>query len=339
MSTPIPAPTELLGQQPVIRPLLEAAVRDRLHHCYLFEGPVGVGKHTAAIGVAQAAACETMLGSRPCKTCQTCAQFEKGLHPDLIVVEPDPERATRTISVEQAREVVRQVGLRRYNARRRTVIIDPVDSLMPQAANALLKTLEEPPEGTGFVLVTARVSSLLPTVRSRSQRIRFRAVPEAELARWLAERGLEQPERLARRAQGSPGAALALSEGGLAASDAIRGDALAAITGDQGARESFAEKLAKGGRAVAGPRLDLLLEVLQGMVRDAVLWASGRRDALLNADIPREVERWSRALWPGGAARLQAAIDQTRIRAGLNVNTRLLVEALLTRVSRELGIA
>ncbi len=338
MSASIPAPTELLGQQPVIRPLLQAAARGRLHHCYLFEGPAGVGKRTAALGLAQAAACEAMLGAKPCKRCPTCAQFEKGLHPDLIVVEPDPGRASRTIGVERAREVVRQVGLRRYNALRRTVIIDPVDRLMPQAANALLKTLEEPPEGTGFVLVTARVSSLLPTVRSRSQRIRFRAVPEAELARWLAERGLEPAERLARRAQGSPGIALALAGGGLAASEAIRGEALAAITGDQAAREAFAERLFKGGRAAVGPRLDLLIEVLQSMVRDAVLWAADRRGGLLNADIPEEVERWSRAIWPGGAARLQAAIDQARIRAGLNVNTRLLVENLLTRAARELRI-
>ena len=338
MSASIPAPTELLGQQATVRPLLRAAAGDRLHHCYLFEGPVGVGKHTAALGLAQAAACEAVLGPKPCKSCPTCAQFEKGLHPDLIAVEPDPGRASRTIGVERVREVVRQVGLRRYGARRRTVIIDPVDRLMPQAANALLKTLEEPPDGTGFVLITARVSSLLPTVRSRSQRIRFRAVPEAELARWLADRGLEPADRLARRAQGSPGLALALADGGLAAGDAIRGEALAAIAGGQDARDAFAEGLAKGGRAVAGPKLELLIEVLQSMVRDAVLWAAGRREGLLNADIPEEVERWSRAIWPGGAARLQGAIDRTRIRADLNVNTRLLAENLLTRVARELRI-
>ena len=334
----IPAPTELIGQQAVIRPLLEAAVADRLHHCYLFEGPPGVGKRTAAMGVAMAAACEAAFG-RPCRTCPTCTQFEKGHHPDLLLIEPDPARATRTISVDQAREVVRQVGLRRYNARRRTIIIDPVDSLMPQAANALLKTLEEPPEGTGFVLVTAQVSSLLPTVRSRSQRVRFRAVPHPELVAWLRGRDIEDAERVASRSRGSPGNALALADGGLKQLDAIRSDALGAITGDQGARESFAEALAKGGRAKAGPRLDVLLEVLEGLTRDAVLWSAGRQDGLLNSDLPQVVERWSVALWPGGIARLQQEIDQARVRADINVNLRLLVETLLTRVSRELGLS
>ncbi len=333
------APADLIGQQSVVAPLLEAAARDRLHHCYLFEGPPGVGKATAALGLAQAAACEAPPERRPCRECPTCRQFEKGVHPDLIMVEPDPERATRTISVAQAREVVRVVGLRRYNARRRTVIIDPADSLMPQAANALLKTLEEPPGGTGFILVTARVTSLLPTVRSRSQRVRFRAVPEAELVPWLDGRGIEDAARVARRSRGSPGHALALAAGGLAIQDAIRADMLSAIDGDQAARETYAENLAKGGRAESGERLDALLEVLEGLVRDAVLFAGGRPEALLNADLPDEVERWSRALWPGGAARLQAEIDGARVRAALNVNTRLLIETLLTRVARELGAA
>ena len=85
--------------------------------------------------------------------------------------------------------------------------------------------------------------------------------------------------------------------------------------------------------------VDALLEVLEGLVRDAVLFASGRPEALINADLPDEVARWAHALWPGGAARLQAEIDGARVRAHLNVNTRLLVEALLTRVARELGAA
>jgi len=328
---------ELLGQRPVLEPLLARARRGELHHCYLFEGPPGVGKFTAAQMIACAGACEADPPARPCGACRTCRQFLGGTHPDCIRLHPDEKRATRTISVAQAREVIRVVGLRRYNARWRQVIVDPADKLMPQAANALLKTLEEPPEGTGFILVTSRVSAILQTVRSRSQRVRFRAVPEEELVQWLGARGVEEPGRVARRAQGQPGRALTLAGGGLKRLDAIRDDLLAAVTGGQGARDKYAEAMAKGGRAKATERQEALLEVLETLLRDAVLWAAGRRGRLANPDRPDVVERWARALWPGGVSRMLQEIDDARRRAGVNVNNRLLVEAMLTRLARELG--
>ena len=133
------------------------------------------------------------------------------------------------------------------------------------------------------------------------------------------------------------GRALSLSSGGLEKLDAIRDDLLAALSGGQGQRDAYAEALAKGGRAKASERQDAMLEVLETLLRDAVLWASGRRDRLANPDRPEVVERWARALWPSGVARMLQEIDDARRRAGVNVNSRLLVEALLTRLARELG--
>jgi len=330
---------DLLGQGPVLRPIFEAARSDRLHHCYLFEGPPSVGKHTAAVRLAMAAACTERSAVLPCGQCPTCIQMSKGLHPDLIEVGPDPKKKTPLISRAQSREVVRQVGLRSYNARWRTFVIDPADLLRPEAANALLKTLEEPPSGTGFVLVTARASSLLPTILSRAQRVRFRPVPHADLVTWLEGRGVDQAERVARLAQGSPGRALALAKDGLASVDELRAQVLDVLAGGVVGIVPYAEKLVRGDRARWHKRVQALLDVLEGLVRDAALVGAGQTGGLLNADRESLVQAWADALWPRGVQALQKAIADARDQLHLNVNGRLLIETLLSRFAAALGRA
>jgi len=325
----------LLGQDRVLRPLLAAARADRLHHAYLFEGPDGVGKGAAARWLARAAACEVSSEGRPCGRCGTCRQFAAGTHPDLVVLRPDPKRASGTISVEQVRELIRSVGLRRYNARWRTVIVDPVDKLMPQAANALLKTLEEPPRGTGFVLLTSRTSALLPTVISRCQRIRFRAVPESELAAWLEERGVHDAVRLARRARGSVARALALAEED-GSGDELRDELVAALKGGAAGQQAFAERVAKGKRADVQLRIEALLEVLETLLVDTVRVGSGSDVGLVHDDREDLVRAWAPRLFPRGIDRMREEIDQTRQRMEVNVNTRLMVECLVARLAEQL---
>ncbi|MFT5587575.1 MAG: DNA polymerase-3 subunit delta' [Cognaticolwellia sp.] len=328
---------ELLGQTARIAPLLERARSGRLHHCYLFEGPPSVGKHTAAELLARTAACTAERGPFPCEQCLTCKQMLKGIHPDLIQMVPDPKRKSGTIGVDQVRELIRKVRLRPYNASWRTVIVDPVDALMPQASNALLKTLEEPPPDTGFVLVTSRVSSLLPTVLSRSQRVRFTAVAEKELVPWLSSKELPDAQRIARLSLGCPGAALALGEGGLAAMDQVRAELIEVLNGDIPAVIDASEAISRAKDAKAG--LLLWLAVLETLVRDTVLWACDRQDGLIHSDQPKLIDAWAGVLWPRGAGRLQVLIDQTRQRMLVNVNNRLLVETLLSATLRELGPA
>ncbi len=330
---------ELLGQEAVLKPLLLAAREQRLHHCYLFEGPPSIGKHTAAVRLGMAAACTGNQELVPCGSCPTCVQMGKGLHPDLIEIGPDSTKKTSVISRQQAREVVRQVGLRRYNASWRTFVIDPVDLLQPAAANALLKTLEEPPAGTGFILVTDRASSLLPTVLSRTQRVRFRPVPEARLVAWLEERGVDQARRVARLAQGSPGRALTLADDGLAAQDALRSEVLEVLAGGVVAIVPYAEKMVRGNRTLWQSRVGDLLDTLEGLVRDAALVGAGRTEGLLNEDRQALVQAWSDALWPRGIQILQRALSQAREQLFLNVNGRLMIETLLSRFAAALGKA
>lgn len=314
--------------------LVANAASGTLHHCFIFEGPPKVGKHTAAVRIAMAAACTGEGEVRPCGACSFCRQMAKGVHPDLIEVVPDPGRKSGTISVAQAREVIRQVRLRPYSARRRTIIIDPVDMLVPQASNALLKTLEEPPRGTGFILVTSRVSSLLPTVLSRSQRVRFRAAPEAELVPWLEARGIADTRRIARLAMGCPGQALDLAEGELEERDASRSLLVELVDGSVRDRHGVLDKLArrKGSKA----EVLALLDALEVLLADASKWACGGRDALVNCDDEELVRRWSEALWPRGIEALALEMDLARQRMEVNVNPRLMLETVLARTAKEL---
>jgi DNA polymerase-3 subunit delta' len=217
---------DVLGQDRAIGALQAALRRGALHHAYLLAGPEGVGKGTTARLLAQAANCEVADGDA-CGTCPACVKIARGVHPDVLVVEAERDMAkagrweprggrtpSRDIVVDQVRELVdRRLSLRRFEGRRRVVILDPADAMNHAAQNAILKTLEEPPPDTTLVLVSASADALLATVRSRCLRIPFAPLPEALLEERLrAEgRGPEEARLAAELAGGSLGRALALA--------------------------------------------------------------------------------------------------------------------------------
>ena len=259
-----------------------------------------------------------------------------GTHPDLLVVNPDPTKVTRIITAEQAREVISALQLQRHSARRRFVVIDPADAMGEEAGNALLKTLEEPPDGTQFVLVTARAASLLQTVRSRSQRVRFGPVSRAALEAWLAARGVDPG--MAELAQGSPGLALALADGGAEERRAVVAQ-LVELVGQPLARLfAFTDATAKGAEGAAG-RGAAAVDALEELLRDVVLVACGRpADVRHRAHLER-LRLWAQVLYPGGIARMERGIAAARDRMRLNVNGRVVLEALLSALNREFSAA
>jgi DNA polymerase-3 subunit delta' len=218
---------EIIGQERAVDALRAALRRGGLHHAYLFAGPEGVGKGMAARLLAQAANCERADGDA-CGTCPPCRKIARGVHPDVLLVERERDMAragrwepkggrtpSRDIVVDQVRELVdRRLSLRRFEGRRRFVLLDPADAMNPQAQNAILKTLEEPPPDTTLVLVSSSADGLLPTVRSRCLRLPFAPLPDALLEERLAAAG-RSPEasRLAvTLAGGSLGKALSFDE-------------------------------------------------------------------------------------------------------------------------------
>ena len=203
----------ILGQPTATETLARALVQKRAHHAYRFEGPPGVGKELTAFRFAQALMCkESDLGCEKCDACRRAITLSESkpnvpLHPDVVLlgrgVYGDFLRGDggkkaeekNEISIQQIRQIVLpQVGFAPSEGKARVFIIRDADELGTGAANALLKTLEEPREGTHFVLLTSRPDRMLPTIRSRSMPVRFGALPTAVMQKLLREAGVPADE-------------------------------------------------------------------------------------------------------------------------------------------------
>src|SRR5688572_21410358 len=172
------------GHRPLLELLGRATARGTLPPSLIFAGPEGVGKRLTASALAQLLNCDRPVEYEPQKTeggkhdggkdacgeCAPCKRIARGVHADVLVIEPGE---SGSIKVEQVREAIDRAAYRPFEGRRRLVIVDPADALVDVAQEALLKTLEEPPPASVFVLITSRPDVLLPTVRSRCQRLRF----------------------------------------------------------------------------------------------------------------------------------------------------------------------
>ena len=189
---------------------------DKFPHAVIFSGDEGVGKRLAAEICAAALLCENSTDGSPCGECENCRLVAAHTHPDFYVVEAEETKTARNIKIGQIRDMQREASLRPINSARRVVILDGAELMNNAAANCLLKTIEEPPSQTIFILLTANRSSLLMTIRSRCRSINFDKLP-AELIRYeLMNRGVEasEAERLSVIAGGSFGRALKLKDSG-----------------------------------------------------------------------------------------------------------------------------
>ena len=215
------------GQRPAVETLVSALRNGRVHHAYRFEGPDGVGKELAAFALAQSLVCERggKLGCGECSACTRAVRIAEEdprvpQHPDVVLLGRGlypasalgtASRETVAIGVEQVRRVVlSRVGFTPHEARSLVFIIRDAHELTPQAANALLKTLEEPASHVHFVLLTSQPNRLLDTIRSRTLAVRFGPLPDAVVEAILERHG--KPKELARLAGGSAAAALVLAD-------------------------------------------------------------------------------------------------------------------------------
>ena len=192
-----------------LEPLMRSAVVGRLVHALLFVGPEGTGKRRWAEKFAQAMLCRSE-GDRPCGRCPACRQVAEGVHPDLHVVEPEKG----AIRVGAIRELVEALGMQPYSGGVHVALIDGADRMNESAQNALLKTLEAPVGEVRFLLVARTESALLPTIRSRCQKVRFSEDTIEDCTEQLVRQGLPAPRArmLAGLAQGAPGRAAKLDQ-------------------------------------------------------------------------------------------------------------------------------
>src|SRR5258706_615702 len=172
----------MTGQEHVVKTVENALKLDRVAHAYLFCGPRGVGKTTAARLLARALNCEKGPTPHPCGVCKACTEIRDGVSPDVAEID-----GASNNGVENVREIRENAKYLPSGSRHKIYIIDEVHMLSKQAFNALLKTLEEPPGHVKFVLATTEPEKVLPTILSRCQRFDFRSIPTREISGHLNE--------------------------------------------------------------------------------------------------------------------------------------------------------
>ncbi len=308
------------GQTAMLRTMLATG---RVPHALLFAGAAGIGKMLAARTLAAALLCG---GGRDeaCGACQSCRMVEQGTHPDLIVLTADGA----SLKIDQIRALQHEAALAPYYGVARVFIVEDADRLTAQAANSLLKILEEPPTGTIFILTAASQYVLLPTIVSRCRLFAFRPLAPDVLASLLKGRGATAAaaEVAARLSGGRVAEAQALlAEGGLARRDAAAALVAALPTG--GAAQAWTQGAALD--KLETDELAAFLRHLTQVLRDLLVIVSGREDLVLNRDMAAALRDMA-AAWD--APRLDAALRAVR-EAGRalegNANTRLTCEAML----------
>ena len=198
----------VIGHQQIISTLQKSVAQNKVNHAYLFVGPESIGKRTVALELARNLQCNST--DRPCHNCKSCRDIQSENHPDVLVL----ERIKKKIGINQVRDVQHQLSLKAYNdGAYKICLIDGADQLTLEAANALLKILEEPVGKVLFILLADNLRSIIPTITSRCVLLNFNLVPEKEIIKGLQDLANQSPikadlSKLTQMAFGKPGWAI-----------------------------------------------------------------------------------------------------------------------------------
>jgi DNA polymerase-3 subunit delta' len=329
----------IAGHTRLLSLLSRVIARDSMPPAVLLAGPAGVGKRLTAIAIAQAVNCQQPHSSPDlerdaCGECAACRRIARGVHPDVILVQPGD---SGSIKVEQVRDVVDRSQYRPFEGRRRVVIIDEADAAGADAQSALLKTLEEPPSASVFILVSSIPDALLLTVLSRCPRLRFGPLTPAEVARVLMqEHGYSEADgrAAAADADGSIGRALeSQSDDVSEARDAAQRILQETARSDDPVRRiNLARDLtdAKGTPAGERNRLAARLRSLGSLLRDVGIIASrADRGMIANADLAAQLEKLSSSYDADRTLRAYAAVDRALTALDRNASPKVVADWLL----------
>jgi len=319
--------TDIVGHVDNIKMLCHMEKRSSIPHAILLSGPSGIGKFMVASVLGTALLCKAPE-SRPCGNCQSCLQMSHHTHPDFLVIIPDGAN----IKIEQIRKLQHEVALAPYVSLRRVCIINEAELMTVQAANSLLKILEEPVGDIVFILVTANKQMLLPTIISRCMTIGFQPLTDSVLTAALVGIGFlpDQSEVAARLSRGRMGIALSLLEPeGLA----LRNQVVDMI---QGLLEGRMEVVWDTATVLEKMERKAILQVFEYftyILRDTVMIITGQDPrVLMNIDLAQwlsgQSSRWSEEHLLQGIK----AVETARRALNANANARLTSEALLIKI-------
>jgi DNA polymerase III subunit delta' len=321
--------SEILGHQRQTETLRLALAKGRLHHAYLFAGPEGVGKRTLALALAKAIHCAERVDDF-CGQCANCARIEDGNHPDVRTIEPLAGK--KEISIQQIREIEKQLNFRSFSGRKKIAVLDPATLMNLSAQNALLKTLEEPPQDSLLLLVATNTGGLLPTLRSRCLRLSFGCLQCEQVANYLAsKKGLKREEAdfLAAMAMGSLGTALKIDGEELQEKRQGWIELLSSLkAGDYRAATATAEALAKD-RDESLKFLEWAGSWYRDLMVHAVTRGSGE---LVNRDVLARIEHESADDRLEHSLSLIAQTIEAAAGIQRNLNRRMVLENLLFNV-------
>ncbi len=306
--------------------LRRALKNQRVAHAYLFEGPEGVGKRLIALAMARALLCAVNQG---CGDCAPCRKVDHNNHPDIHLLDADGA----TIKIDQVRGLQQQLALKPLEGRYKICLIDGAEHFNPAAANALLKTLEEPQPNTVIILLSSQPEALLATIRSRCQRLPFQRLPKQRLTEILADRlDLKENEAavLAALSDGSFKKALGQNKELFLEQrhDLLRA-LLALSSGSIIPLFKLADELAANKE-----HLVEILEIFQAFFRDLLLLKHGRpENELVNLDMKETLYRQLGSETTSGLLKKLTALDAGRYYLQRNVNRQLAMEIMLMRMN------
>jgi len=356
---------DVVGQARVGQFLRTSVETGRVGHAYLFVGPPGAGKKTAA----KAFACALYCDDAGCGACPACVRVRRGAHPDVHILEPE---GAAGYLAEQIRDIIRDVSLAPVEGPRKVYIFESADLFNDSSANAFLKTLEEPPDDVVIVLMAHTLDAVLPTIVSRCQVVRFKRIPPSEAAALLIQQTGADPDEAAAALAASGGvvarardflasptrresrdiilrtlkdlsamdefdvlvAAKELLVAVKAPLEAVKTAQAAEVAArsdflGKGAMKSVEERHKRELTAREREGVAEVLNVTESWLRDCLAISQGARDLAVNRDALDAMDEVGAVLAPGHAVRAIAAVNEARRRISYNVSPQLAIEVML----------
>lgn len=319
----------ILGQNRAKKILQNALCNNRVAHAYLFHGPPGIGKKTLARAFARALLCPAAVDDS-CGNCSICRRIAGEQFPDFVILQP----AGNYIKIEQIRELQKKAQYKPYESLRKVYLINQAESMTVEAANCMLKILEDPPANTVFLLTAANPYNLLPTIISRCQLVPLEKVAPADIGEMLQERYRITPEMsllLASLSEGLPGMAvdMAVSDKALETREMMLRLVDNINSGRVDELLQAAEELDKKKEI-----LPVILDQLLLWFRDRLVWVQTGEESLIhNIDKLDRLKDESAPNNQDSLVRGIAQILETRNQIGRNINQRLAVEVLLLKLA------